>query len=128
MNTVIAQAAMVGAGGFLGALLRFGIGGWAHRRLPLTTFPIGTLVVNLIGCLTIGLLAGAAESRQLLTPETRLFLLIGLLGGFTTFSTFSFETFAMLRDGEAMRAGANVAIHIVAGLGLVWLGYALTTD
>jgi len=128
MNSVLTQAAMVGTGGFLGALLRYGVGGWIHRKLPMASFPVGTLTVNLAGCLAIGLLAGAAESRQLLSPELRLFLLIGLLGGFTTFSTFGFETVAMLRDGEALRASINVALHVIAGLALVWLGYALTAD
>lgn len=128
MTTPVINAGIIGLGGFLGALLRYGLGGWIHRRLPLTTFPIGTLIVNLIGCLAIGVLAGLVQSRQLLGPQARLFALIGLLGGFTTFSTFGWETVAMLRDGENLRAVVNVGGHVIAGLALVWLGYALVTD
>lgn len=116
-------ALLVGCGGFVGALLRYGLGGLVHRQLPLTTFPVGTLAVNLLGCLAIGVFAGLAESRQLFGPELRTFALVGLLGGFTTFSTFGFETFAMARDGEALRASANVGLQVVFGLACVWLGY-----
>jgi CrcB protein len=119
------SSAVVGSGGFIGALARYGIGGLVHRQVPLSVFPWGTLVVNLTGCLMIGLLAGFAESRQLFGPQFRLFVLIGILGGFTTFSTFGFETFAMLREAEYWRAGANVGMNVVFGLTLVWLGYEL---
>lgn len=96
--------------------------------MPLTTFPYGTLLVNLLGCLLIGVVAGYAESRQLFGPEVRMFVLIGVLGGFTTFSTFGYETFAMLRDNDLLRAAANVGAHVILGLALVWLGYAITTS
>lgn len=127
MKAALVNAAMVGSGGFLGALARYGLSGLVHRQLPLTTFPYGTLAVNLIGCFAIGALAGLAEVRQLFGPELRTFALIGLLGGFTTFSTFGYETWAMMRDAEYLRAGANVGVHVAAGLALVWLGYSLTT-
>ena len=81
-----------------------------------------------LGRLLIGLIAGLAESRQLFGPEIRLFALIGVLGGFTTFSTFAYETFAMIRDDEYLRATANAGVHVILGLALVWLGYALTTS
>lgn len=128
MTSGIANAALVGLGGFAGALLRYGLGGWVHRRLPLTTFPAGTLVVNLLGCLALGLMAGLMESRQALGPQVRLFAMVGLLGGFTTFSTFGWETLAMLRDGETLRAVVNVGLQVVGGLMLAWLGYALVAD
>lgn len=99
---------------------------WSTGQFPLTSFPYGTLVVNLLGCFAIGVLAGLAESRQLFGPEVRLFALIGLLGGFTTFSTFGYETFAMIRDTEYLRVTANVGAHVIFGLCLVWLGYSLT--
>jgi CrcB protein len=118
----------VGSGGFLGALSRYGLSGLVHRHMPLTTFPYGTLAVNLLGCLLIGLLAGLGEARQVFGPEVRLFALIGLLGGFTTFSTFGYETFAMIRDSEYVRAAANVGVHVILGLVLVWIGYTLTTS
>jgi CrcB protein len=125
VKTALINAAVVGSGGFLGALARYGLGGLVHRQIPLATFPYGTLLVNLLGCFAIGLLAGLAESRQLFGPEFRTFALIGVLGGFTTFSTFGYETIAMIRDSEHIRAAANVGVHVVAGLALVWLGYAV---
>lgn len=84
-------------------------------------------MVNLLGCLAIGVIAGLAESRQLFAPEFRAFTLIGLLGGFTTFSTFGYETFALMRDGEYLRATTNVGLQVIGGLTLVWLGYVLAT-
>jgi len=128
LKSALINAAMVGSGGFLGALARYGLSGLVHRFAPHATFPYGTLVVNLLGCLVIGVLAGLAESRQLFGPEFRTFVLIGILGGFTTFSTFGYETVAMIRDGEQLRAVANVGTHVMLGLALVWLGYALTAS
>ncbi|MBR9978784.1 MAG: fluoride efflux transporter CrcB [Bacteroidetes bacterium] len=120
------NAAVVGLGGFIGVLGRYGLGGLLHRQLPQATFPYGTLAVNLLGCFAIGVLAGLAESRQLFGPEVRMFAFIGVLGGFTTFSTFSYETVLMLRDAEYWRAIVNVGMHVVLGLTLVWLGFAIT--
>jgi len=128
LKAALINAAVVGSGGFLGALARYGLSGLVHRQMPLSTFPYGTLAVNLLGCLAIGVIAGLAESRQLFGPEFRLFALIGVLGGFTTFSTFAYETFAMIRDDEYLRATANAGVHVILGLALVWLGYALTTS
>lgn len=128
VKTAFINAIVVGSGGFLGALARYGLGGLVQRQLPLSDFPYGTLAVNLLGCALIGALAGLAESRQLFGPELRMFALIGILGGFTTFSTFGYETFVMIRDQSYLRATANVGLHIVAGLSLVWFGYALTTS
>ena len=127
MKATLINAAMVGSGGFIGALARYGLSGLVHRQVPFATFPYGTMAVNLMGCCAIGVIAGLAESRQLFGPEFRTFALIGVLGGFTTFSTFGYETFAMLRDAEYLRVAANVGVHVVLGLTLVWLGYALTT-
>jgi CrcB protein len=128
LKAALLNAMAVGSGGFLGALSRYGLSGLVHRHMPLTTFPYGTLVVNLLGCLLIGLLTGLGEARQVFGPEVRLFALIGLLGGFTTFSTFGYETFAMIRDSEYVRAAANVGVHVILGLVLVWIGYTLTTS
>ena len=128
MKAALINAAVVGSGGFLGALARYGLSGLVHRQAPLTTFPYGTLLVNLLGCLLIGVVAGYAESRQLFGPEVRAFILIGVLGGFTTFSTFGYETLAMIRDDELLRAAANVGAHVIVGLALVWLGYAVAAS
>ena len=126
MKTTLINAALVGSGGFLGSVFRYGLSGLVHRQASLTTVPYGTLVVNLLGCLVIGVLAGLVESRQLFGPEFRRFALIGLLGGFTTYSTFGYETFAMIRGAEYLRAVANVGIQVVLGLALVGVGYTLT--
>ena len=128
MKAALINGVAVGSGGFLGALARFGLSGLVHRQLPLATFPYGTLAVNLLGCFLIGMITGLAESRQLFGPEFRTFALIGLLGGFTTFSSFGYETFAMIRDDEYMWAAANVGLHVIPGLALVWLGHAVTTS
>ena len=122
------NALLVGSGGFAGSILRYALAGVVQRHFPLATFPYGTLFVNLMGCLLIGVFAGLADSRQLFAPELRVFALIGVLGGFTTFSTFGYETFAMLRDGEQLRAALNVGLQVVLGLSLVWLGYVLTSS
>jgi len=127
LKTVWIHVLLVGAGGFLGAVLRFGLGGLIHRRFALSTFPLGTLAVNLLGCFLIGLIAGWSEGRLLLGAGLRAFALIGLLGGFTTFSAFGYETFAMFRDTEYFRAAANAVLHVAFGLVLVWAGYALST-
>lgn len=127
MNPSLLNVALVGAGGALGAVARYGVGGLVHRNAALADFPFGTLAVNLAGCLLIGLGSGLADARQAFTPEARVFLFVGVLGGFTTFSSFGYETIALLRDHEFLRAGLNAGLNVFAGLALVWLGYALTT-
>lgn len=82
------QALLVGAGGFVGSTLRFIVSGMVHRSIPFAVVPYGTLAVNVAGCLALGALAGIGEARSVMSPELRLFLMVGLLGGFTTFSTF----------------------------------------
>jgi CrcB protein len=116
---------LIGLGGGLGAILRYYLGGYVQQWANTFTFPVGTLVINLIGCLVIGLLSQLAETRSLFTPETRLFVFIGLLGGFTTFSTFGNESINLLRDGENTPAIWYVSLHIFGGLGAVWLGRIL---
>ena len=115
----------VGVGGFFGSIGRYLLAGAIYQMFPKFYFPIGTAVVNILGCLLIGFLTGLAEVRNLLGPEMRVFLLIGLLGGFTTFSTFGFETFALLRDGAFLAALANVLIQVIVGISAVWLGFNL---
>ncbi len=127
MKVALVHAAAVGIGGFLGALARYGLGGLVHRIHGTSGFPYGTLAVNLLGCLLIGILAGLMEERQMFAPEFRLFALVGILGGFTTFSTFGYETLMLMRDTDYLRVVANVGFHVIGGLLLVWLGYAVTT-
>jgi CrcB protein len=113
---------LVGLGGGIGAIARYLLGGWVLHQTLQERIPYGTLAVNLAGCLAIGLVAGAAERFDVLTPETRLFLITGLLGGFTTFSAFGYETVFLLRRGEAMVAAGYVGASVGFGLVAVWLG------
>ena len=113
---------LVGFGGGVGAMARYLVGGWVLHQTMQERIPYGTLVVNLIGCLAIGLLAGAAERFEVLTPEARLFLITGVLGGFTTFSAFGYETVFLLRRGEPLVAATYVGASVGLGLLAVWLG------
>ncbi len=123
MQNLFTQTLWVGVGGFIGAGLRFLVSGWVYQLVPNAGFPWGTLVVNIVGCLVLGLLGGVAEVRGVLSAATRLFLFIGVLGGFTTFSTLAYETVVLADGSQIMRAAANVASHVVLGLGAAWLGY-----
>ena len=127
MKHALINAALVGTGGFFGAMFRFGLNHIVQKSATLSTFPYGTLVVNMLGCLLIGLAVGFVETRQLVAPEFRLFVIIGLLGGFTTYSTFAFETLALLRDADYLRAVTSVLVHVIVGVILVWAGYALAS-
>ena len=115
---------LIGLAGMTGTLCRFWLSEFVARRYG-EAFPLGTLVVNLIGCFVAGLLFQLIEERSLLTPTTRAVLLIGFLGGLTTFSSFGLQTFALLRDGQLGLAALNVAIANLAALLMVWLGFML---
>src|ERR1044072_8373083 len=116
---------LVGLGGCLGSMLRYGVGGLVGRLKAGWTFPLETLLINVAGCLVIGFLSGLGESRGMFSPSTRAFLFIGLLGGVTTFSTFGYETFQLLRDGQWPAAAASTALQVVFGIGGVWAGDTL---
>lgn len=105
-------------------MARYGCSGLAARYIG-ATFPLGTLIVNVSGSLVIGFLASlaVADGRLLISPDARAFLMIGLCGGFTTFSAFSIETLDLARDGDWLWAGANVVLSVVLCLLAVWLGY-----
>jgi fluoride exporter len=117
---------VVGIGGFAGSVLRYLVGGWVQRAASTSTFPIGTFTVNVVGCLVIGIVAGLVELRHGLGPSVRLFLLVGLLGGFTTFSSFAWETVDLARGGALPLALANVGLQVALGLIAAWAGLALT--
>ena len=117
---------LVALGGALGSMTRFKLSGWVLHHTANWRFPAGTLTVNLLGCFIAGLLAGMAVKQEIFTPEARLFLFTGLLGGFTTFSAFGLETLLLLKRGEAGVAFANVAISVVIGLQVAWLGYEVS--
>ena len=108
-------------GGAAGTIARYVLGGVVYQFLG-TGFPYGTLVVNLTGCLLIGFLATVAEEKFLLGPSARILLMIGFLGAFTTFSTFILESANLIRDGEALRAFANVLASVVLGFAVFRFG------
>ena len=116
---------LAGIGGFVGSTLRYAVTGYVQTWTKSIDFPYGTLAVNLIGCFIIGFLSQLAESRGLFTAESRTFVFVGILGGFTTFSAFGNETMNLWRDGQSTLALANVAAHLVLGLGAVWISRAL---
>lgn len=116
---------LAGIGGFFGAAGRYGLSTLTQRWAGSPYLPVGTLVVNVLGCLVIGLLAGVGESRGPFTPHMRILLLTGVLGGFTTFSAFGFETVELFRLGQVGAGLLNVAIQLTLGLGAVWGGLAL---
>jgi fluoride exporter len=119
------QVMIVGVGGFIGSALRFVVSGWVQRLAAASVMPYGTLVVNVFGCLALGLLGGIAEHRQMLEPAQRLFLMVGVLGGFTTFSTFAFESVALMQDAQLAKAALNTLAQIVLGFGAAFAGYIL---
>ena len=116
------QIILVGLGGFIGSSLRFAMSGWVQRMFPYSQFPYGTMSVNVLGCLLIGYLGGVAEQRQTLEAGTRLFLLVGVLGGFTTFSTFAYESLALAQDSLYFKMMLNVVVQVVIGFSAAWLG------
>ena len=119
------RTVFIAIAGLVGTLLRYWLSGVVARRFG-ETFPWGTMAVNLIGCFVTGAVFYLSEERFLINPTLRTVILIGLLGGFTTFSSYGLQTFTLLRDGEFGLATLNVAVSNVAGLLMVWAGYVLS--
>ena len=115
---------LIAIGGALGSTARY-LFSLLIQHASGTLFPIGTFAVNCVGCLVFGAIAGAAEQRVQVAPELRLFLLVGILGGFTTFSSYAFESFVLLRDGQFAAASVNILGQVVAGLAGMWIGFAI---
>jgi CrcB protein len=116
---------LVALGGALGSVARYKLSGLVLHQTIDWKFPLGTFIVNVLGCLVAGILAGMAEKFDLLSADLRLLLFTGVLGGFTTFSAFGLETMFLLRRGEVLVAGANVIVSVVAGLLALWVGLGL---
>lgn len=114
----------IGLAGFIGTLMRYWMSGVVARRYG-ETFPAGTLVVNLAGCFLVGLLFYLLQERFLVNQTVRTVVLIGFLGGFTTFSSFGLQTFTLLQEREVGLAFLNLGIANAGGLLLVWAGYTL---
>lgn len=113
----------IGTGSFIGGVLRYLLSQMVQTKF-LTTFPFGTLTVNIIGCFLIGLVFGLTD-RGNLTQEWRLFLATGLLGGFTTFSAFSIESLSLFRDGQFFYATAYISSSVVVGIIATFIGFAI---
>ncbi len=113
---------LVGVGGFIGATLRYLISGYVQGLTQSVAFPHGTLVVNITGCFLIGILSYLVETQAGMTPEMRLLLMVGILGSFTTYSTFSAETMNLLQEQRFFLGLMNIGTHLVLGLSAVLLG------
>ncbi len=114
---------VVGLGGFIGAVGRYWISGLVQKLSD--RFPLGTLSVNLLGSFILGLFATLFLEKIIVNQEVRLFLLVGLLGAFTTYSTFSLETLNLMRSGEWMFVGLNILANIAGALIAVWAGVSI---
>ncbi len=116
---------LIGLGGFFGSIARYLASGAVQDLSRSISFPWGTLAVNVLGCFLIGLVSQLAEGRGLLSDAVRGFLVVGFLGGFTTFSTFGSETYALLRGGQFLLSAGNALGQLLACLAAVWLGSSL---
>lgn len=126
---LLMQYLVIGLGGALGSMLRFGVGSLIDSNVQKTgyIFPWGTIIVNITGCFVIGFVftISTGEGRLLLSPLTRNFITIGILGGYTTFSSFSWQTLTLAQSGQMWGAAANVLLSVVLCLLGVWLGAML---
>jgi CrcB protein len=121
MPSVMSNYLIIGMGGFLGAVSRYIVALWVGQKWG-RIFPLGTLVVNVSGSFLISLLMSLFTEKFMVSPQVRLFLVIGFLGAYTTFSTFEYETGNLVRDGEWLIAFANVLISVIAGFTALKLG------
>jgi CrcB protein len=121
---MVTRILVIGAGGFVGAIARHVLAGLVQHRTG-AYFPTGTLAVNVLGCAMMGALLAVIEERQVLGPDARAFLAVGILGSFTTFSTFGFETMELLRTGSTRLAAVNVTANVLVGLIALWVGRTL---
>lgn len=112
---------IIGTGGFIGAILRYEISGWAHRLFG-SSFPYGTLTVNVIGSFFLGVFLVLANTKLIIPDAYKNLIAIGFLGAFTTFSTFSYETISLIEINLMKQAVLNIALNVVFGLMAVWLG------
>ena len=117
---------LIAFGGGIGAWLRYQLGTWLLQHLQGWQFPMATFTVNLLGCLAAGVLLGLHE-KFALNENLRLFLMVGLLGGFTTFSAFALESMQLLRRGEYMIASANVMLSVVCGIVILFIAFKATS-
>jgi CrcB protein len=115
------QILLVGLGGCLGAIARYKLGGLVLHHSADWKFPLGTFLVNVVGCVVAGLVSGLIERQEWFSPEARIFVMAGVLGGFTTFSAFGVETIFLIRRGYTEVAFAYVGLSVACGLVGLWL-------
>jgi fluoride exporter len=113
---------LVGLGGFIGSIARYLLSGLAQNLFHTARFPVGTVIVNLSGCFAIGLLSQLAESQGAFRDLSRAFVFIGILGGYTTFSTFTNESLGLFRSGDSLLGLLNAGLQVFGGLAMAWLG------
>ena len=118
------QILIIGLGGFVGTVARYGVSVLAYKYAG-ATFPFGTLTVNIVGCFLIGLVYGVIQEKDVLSTTSRLFLTVGVFGGFTTFSSFGNETLLLLRAGHLLLGIGYMLISVLVGVVAVWGGYSL---
>ncbi len=123
MKTTVVNLMWIGLGGAVGSVSRFAVASFV-QRLSGWLFPVGTMCVNVLGCLLIGFLSVRFESA-LIKEQYRLAVLVGMLGGFTTFSTFSLETLQLIEQRQTLRAGLNIVCSIILCLASCWGGQQL---
>ncbi|MCE7504820.1 fluoride efflux transporter CrcB [Polynucleobacter sp. IMCC30063] len=116
---------LVALGGAVGSVCRYKLSGFVLYQTINWRFPLGTFLVNVIGCLAIGILAGLILKFELFSSQSRLFLITGIMGGFTTFSAFGLETFYLIREKEFLVAGSYVLASVIAGLLVLSIGFLL---
>lgn len=116
---------LVAMGGAIGSMARFGVSSLVVKQVNPVNFPWGTFSVNVLGCMLAGVFLLVAESMQSISQEARLFVVTGLLGGFTTFSAFGIETLGLLRRGEMLIAISYASLSIIVGVLAMWLSYSL---
>ena len=116
---------IIGFGGFIGAILRYSISGWIHKLFG-SGMPYGTLAVNVIGSFILGFILFYSEDRQSFSPLWRTFIAVGIMGALTTFSTFSYETFAMIQESLYLKAVWNITLNIITTILAIWAGMVLS--
>jgi CrcB protein len=122
---MVKQLLLIGTGGFIGSVARYLVSR-LNTRIEWFSIPIGTLTVNVIGSLLIGFLVGISEKSPILTVEWRMFLMVGLCGGFTTFSSFTGENLMLVKNGQVLPLLLYTALSILLGFTAVYLGYIST--
>ena len=117
---------LIAIGGAVGSVCRYLLSS-AVLRASWSLFPAGTFVVNVVGCLVFGAIAGATQQRLSISPETRALLLAGVLGGFTTFSSYMNESFVLVRVGQFLWAGINLGGQVIAGFAAFWAAFSIAS-